>query len=320
MVTSSLLFTIAMASVAGGPRPSSAAEQAPAADSFLIIPLRAHLLSSPNLPLADCKLRDQDVTRVVGKLNTIWHPAGIYFGLESTVHEPAVQTERFRLMAKLNGGMPSASDLQMLMPKETRVFDGVQAYFFHALPMNGAHLGDDIVVVQEGAQLNEVKGGIDEPMPRVLGFALGTALGLEPRREPQTSLLAPGTTGIELDEADVDRAQRVAKTVEGAMTRAEAQQALDAAQKAGKTDRAKLLRGWLAEIDAPNRAVRSKGRSRWCFDRGRLRKKTSPVLIAVCWLLVLVPLGWGVVQSMVKSMPLFHAPGAAAAKSRRTEG
>ena len=35
-------------------------------------------------------------------------------------------------------------------------------------------------------------------------------------------------------------------------------------------------------------------------------KKSAPALIALSWLIVLVPLGWGVVQSVVKSLPLFQ--------------
>lgn len=34
--------------------------------------------------------------------------------------------------------------------------------------------------------------------------------------------------------------------------------------------------------------------------------KTSPFKIAAFWILVLIPLGWGVVQSVVKSLPLFQ--------------
>jgi hypothetical protein len=42
-------------------------------------------------------------------------------------------------------------------------------------------------------------------------------------------------------------------------------------------------------------------------------RKTSPVAIAFAWIIVAIPLGWGVYQSVVKSGPLF-APGQAAAK------
>jgi hypothetical protein len=40
-------------------------------------------------------------------------------------------------------------------------------------------------------------------------------------------------------------------------------------------------------------------------------RKTSPVSIALAWTLVTIPLAWGVYQSVVKSLPLFHVSGAA---------
>lgn len=36
-----------------------------------------------------------------------------------------------------------------------------------------------------------------------------------------------------------------------------------------------------------------------------LPKPTSRLAIAFAWLLVMIPLGWGVYQSVVKSLPLF---------------
>ena len=51
-----------------------------AANRFLIVPIRAHILTAPDLELADCKLKDADVTRIISKVNTIWNKAGIYSG------------------------------------------------------------------------------------------------------------------------------------------------------------------------------------------------------------------------------------------------
>jgi hypothetical protein len=42
----------------------------------------------------------------------------------------------------------------------------------------------------------------------------------------------------------------------------------------------------------------------------RSEKKSSLLLIAVSWIVVLIPLGWGVVQSVVKSLPLFSVSAA----------
>ena len=38
----------------------------------------------------------------------------------------------------------------------------------------------------------------------------------------------------------------------------------------------------------------------------RSEKSTSPLMIAFAWLVVLIPLGWGVIQSVIKSLPLFE--------------
>lgn len=35
-------------------------------------------------------------------------------------------------------------------------------------------------------------------------------------------------------------------------------------------------------------------------------KPTSRVTIAIAWIIVLIPLGWGVYESVVKSLPLLH--------------
>jgi hypothetical protein len=50
-----------------------------------------------------------------------------------------------------------------------------------------------------------------------------------------------------------------------------------------------------------------------------LADKTWPRLrVAASWIVVLVPLGWGVVQSVVKSLPLFRtAPVAASHAAAR---
>jgi hypothetical protein len=37
-------------------------------------------------------------------------------------------------------------------------------------------------------------------------------------------------------------------------------------------------------------------------------KKTSPVLVALAFLVVALPLGWGLYRSVKNSMPLFTAP------------
>jgi len=38
-------------------------------------------------------------------------------------------------------------------------------------------------------------------------------------------------------------------------------------------------------------------------------KSTSKLAIAIAWIVVTIPLGWGVYQSVVKSLPLLHLSG-----------
>ncbi len=231
--------------IAGGRGPARAGTLAQAPAEVLIIPVRIHILTSPDLDLANCKLRDSDVARVIGKVNAIWSQAGITYGVESIVREPAAQRDRFRLVVELKQGDLDLADLDLLLPKSSRVFDGLHIYFFHELPFNATYTSGDSVLVQEGASLNEVAGGSDEPMARVTADSLGRGLSLSPRREPATSLMALGTTGFALDPDDVARARRVAKTVPGAMTLAEARKAADTAKASGDTARARLLQSWL---------------------------------------------------------------------------
>ena len=42
------------------------------------------------------------------------------------------------------------------------------------------------------------------------------------------------------------------------------------------------------------------------MSRGE-EKKTSPLLLAAAWIVVALPLAWGVYQTAVKSLPLFRA-------------
>jgi hypothetical protein len=36
--------------------------------------------------------------------------------------------------------------------------------------------------------------------------------------------------------------------------------------------------------------------------------KPASVLVALSWMIVLIPLGWGVAQSVIKSLPHFQMP------------
>ena len=212
-----VLLVAAVARGASDPTPDVTAPPPP--EEFIVVPLRVHVLTSSDAPEVDCKLTDADVERIVTKMNRVWSVAGIYFGVESVVREPAAKVDQFKRIRDELGAAPLGL-FRILRPEASRAFDGLHVYYVHKLPVNGVYMGDDYAIVQETAKLREVEGGIDEPVPRVTGHELGHALGL-PHRQNRTNLMASGTTGTLLNEAEVKVAREKAMKVKGAMRFAE---------------------------------------------------------------------------------------------------
>ncbi len=120
----------------------------------------------------------------------------------------------------------------------------MDVYYIHKFTVNGVYLGDRMAFVQETAALRAVPGGLDEPLPRVTSHELGHALGL-PHRQDRTNLLASGTTGTLLNQAEVAKARATAQKLPGTFAVAKLQEKAEAETDA---DRARLLWTWLAEI------------------------------------------------------------------------
>jgi hypothetical protein len=255
------LVTLAfLATFARADEPKEKAKDAtepPAYREFVVIPLRVHVLKAEDLPEVDCALKDEDIRRIVGKVNRIWHVAGIHWGLESIAREPAARQGRFKLVRDLDGAAPVGL-FRVLLPEESRKFDGLHVYYIHKFAVNGIYMGEDYAIVQETARLREVEGGIDEPLPRVTAHELGHALGL-PHRQDRTNLLASGTTGTLLNVDEVARVREHAPKLKGAATVAEVRRRAEDAEAKGDTARARLLWGWLAEVPGSG-AEEAKGR------------------------------------------------------------
>jgi hypothetical protein len=238
-----------MLTLAGADTPDAPdVTEPPAQEEFLIIPLRVHVLQADDLPDVRCGLTDDDIQRILGKVNGIWHNAGIHFALESLRREPAENTEKFRLARDLAKDQPASAELfRAIRPRDSRRFDGLHVYYIHQFEVNGIYMGSDYSFVQETSGLRPVEGGIDEPIPRVTAHELGHALGLS-HRQNRTNLLASGTTGTRLNRPEVEKARDRAETTPGARTYGELRDAATAAESAGELDNARRLWGWLSEI------------------------------------------------------------------------
>jgi hypothetical protein len=207
-----ILAALAHGSLRADPTPD--VTRPPPAEEFVIVPLRVHVLAG-DTPEIDCKLADADVERIIKKVNRVWAVAGVYFGIESIVREYAARLDEFKRVRDDTGAAP-LSAFRVLRPDASRAFDGLHVYYVHKLPVNGVWMGGDFAFVQETAKLREVEGGIDEPVPRVTSHELGHALGL-PHRQDRTNLMASGTTGTLLNEAEVKVAREKALRVKGAV-------------------------------------------------------------------------------------------------------
>ena len=221
--------------------------QPPAREAFLLVPLNVHVLACKDQADVDCKLSDSDIARIVGKVNGVWHQAGVHFCLDSVLREEAENVTAFEDKRLAAGGAAPLSIYRMLAPAVTRQRAGLHVYYVHELPPNGVYLGQNICFVKETARLRSVEGGIDEPLPRVTAHELGHGLGL-PHRQDTTNLMASGTTGTLLNAAEVAVARGRAEKMAGAMTVAACERAVEEAKGKRDVGRTKILEKFLGEL------------------------------------------------------------------------
>ena len=175
-------------------------------EEFLVAPLRVHLLLAKDIPAVHTTLAEQDVTRILAKLNGVWSQAGVHFYLESLVREEAQHAP-----SHAQRGEPSNRfDLLELRPPQSQATNLFHLYFVKEMSANGMCFAEAIFV-KDTASLRTVEGGIDEPIPRVCSHELGHALGLL-HRQDTTNLMASGTTGTWLNDSEIKQARTTARS------------------------------------------------------------------------------------------------------------
>ena len=175
-------------------------------DDFLLAPLRVHLLSAKDSPAIQTTLTEQDITRILKKVNGVWSQAGLHFYLESLVREEAIHQELYAQLGEQADRIP----LPRLRPPESKAPNLFHIYYLKEMSMNGIYF-PEAIFVKDTASLRKVEGGIDEPLPRVTSHELGHAFNL-PHRQDTTNLMASGTTGTWLNEEEIIRVRAAART------------------------------------------------------------------------------------------------------------
>ena len=210
-------------------------------DEYLVAPLRVHLLSAKDSPAIQTTLTEKDIARILRKVNGVWAQAGVQFYPESLVREEAIHQESYAQ----DGTLPRSALLR-LRPAESKAAGMFHVYYVKEMSVNGIYLGEAIFV-KDTASLRKVEGGIDEPLPRVTSHELGHALGL-PHRQDTTNLLASGTTGTWLNEAEIKEARATAQKLHWVEPASDLMKQADVLFHANKPGEAARLYSRLATI------------------------------------------------------------------------
>lgn len=211
-------------------------------NDYLLVPVRVHLLLAKDSPAIETTLTEDDITRILGKMNGVWAQAGLHFYLESLVREEANVQE----ISPQFGERADRRGLLGLRPAQSRATNTLHIYYLKRMSVNGICF-PEAIFVKDTASLKKVAGSIDEPLPRVSSHELGHAFTL-PHRQDTTNLMASGTTGTWLNAEEINQAREAARKLHAVESASDLMTKANALFDAGKMKEAAILYSRLATI------------------------------------------------------------------------
>lgn len=225
---------------------------------YLVAPVRVHLLVTKGELNLTTTLEEKDITRIFGKVNRIWGHAGIHLPVEQLIKEPAENPNIYRQNYKSR----NLRWLLALRPKTSRKESCFHVYYLKRFGVNGVYIGRGGMFVKDTARLRGVKDGVDEPIPRVTAHELGHAFTLK-HRQSVTNLMASGTSGWTLNEAEIKQVRTAAVKMNWIRTAEEILKEADVLHKQGKKKEAAALYRHIVDIPLH------------CPETARARKRTG---------------------------------------------